>query len=778
MKKYNSLVHLSFILFTLALLLSCTKPNPKNPFDPETELTSMQGQLSLTQLTDSHVKLHWQLNEEIVDHYRIEKKINSGTYVFLANVDASINNFTDIGLSTQNIYYYRVFGVNDENQTGPISNSIQTTFAGITNFNIQQENIFTAHLTWSHNCNYEEGYIIERTEVSEKVSEKSMTPLPTSEAVDQSSRGDRRNSKLRFETKENNISRNTRDFIEIANLPANTTQYIDDSLLPTHSYEYRVKAYTIWNESGYTNSQISLTFPGPTDLVAIPFEVSQVELSWSDNCNWEEGYKIEKKENNGNFIEIGSTSQSNFIVSNLNFSSDYIFRVRAYYANYNSNYSNESLVNIRETITPANLQGSAISFTEIEIHWTDNCTFEDGLIIQRKEQGGIYQTINVNSSNDTTYIDTMLIPDNYYYYRIAAECGSNQSSWSDESIILCIPENIIIVDCNGNGDYLIIQDGINEAINGDTILVRPGIYVENINFYEKNITVASVFFITQDSTYISQTIIDGNQYDCVVRFSNNVSSEAVLSGFTITNGYAISGGGILCISSNPTLKNLIITGNNCDTTSGDGGGISCLQNSNPIIKNVKIVDNYVAYFGGGIYCSSSNPSLVNVTITGNIAAWSGGGIYCVYNSNPNFENVTISGNSAEVYGDGGGIFCENNSTPSLINCIMWNNFPQEIYFSQFSNPVSVIISYSDIQDGFAGIITNDNGFVNWLEGNIDADPIFVDPIEPSQAPTDEGDFHLQPGSPCIDAGNPDPQYNDPDATRNDMGAYGGPGGDW
>ena len=73
MKKYNSLVHLSFILFTLALLLSCTKPNPKNPFDPETELTSMQGQLSLTQLTDSHVKLHWQLNEEIVDHYRIEK---------------------------------------------------------------------------------------------------------------------------------------------------------------------------------------------------------------------------------------------------------------------------------------------------------------------------------------------------------------------------------------------------------------------------------------------------------------------------------------------------------------------------------------------------------------------------------------------------------------------------------------------------------------------------------------------------------------------------------
>ncbi|MCK4311361.1 MAG: hypothetical protein KAW88_01350 [Candidatus Cloacimonetes bacterium] len=56
------------------------------------------------------------------------------------------------------------------------------------------------------------------------------------------------------------------------------------------------------------------------------------------------------------------------------------------------------------------------------------------------------------------------------------------------------------------------------------------------------------------------------------------------------------------------------------------------------------------------------------------------------------------------------------------------------------------------------------------EGNIDADPLFVDP--------DNGDYHLQTGFPCIDAGNPDPQYNDPDATRNDMGAYGGQCGDW
>ncbi|MCP4709672.1 MAG: right-handed parallel beta-helix repeat-containing protein, partial [Planctomycetes bacterium] len=164
--------------------------------------------------------------------------------------------------------------------------------------------------------------------------------------------------------------------------------------------------------------------------------------------------------------------------------------------------------------------------------------------------------------------------------------------------------------------------------------------------------------------------------------------------------------------------------------------------------------------------------LTNVTITGN-SANRGGGIDCSH-SDPFLTNVTITGNSAI---EGGGIYCRDNSNPTVINSIFYNNSPQEIYFRGNSDPNSVTIAYSDLMGGEAGIVTNGNGTVNWLDGNIDQDPLFIDP--------GNDDYHLQPGSPCIDAGNPDPQYNDGclppglGTEMNDMGAYGGPGNcDW
>jgi len=371
-------------------------------------------------------------------------------------------------------------------------------------------------------------------------------------------------------------------------------------------------------------------------------------------------------------------------------------------------------------------------------------------------------------------------------------------------ISTCLYSTII----NIPADQPTIQEGINFAVDGDTVLVQPNTYFENINYNGKNITVASLFITTQDTSYISQTIIDGDNLDTVVKFENEEHLTTLLSGFTITHGNAYYGGGIKCRDySSPSLKNLIISNNNSTESGGGlycinnsspeledviiinnstfwGGGIKCGDDSNLYLENVKIINNS-SHYGSGICCGSSNPIIKNSIITGNTASsWGGGiyfsqsnptiektlianntassagGIYSYSNSNISLINTTISNNFALTYG--GGILCITDSNPHIVNCIFWDNLPEEIYFSSGGEPSVIFIEYSDIEGGENGIVTNNNVIVHWLDGNIDINPFYID--------SGNENYHLSEMSPCIDAGDPNSPL-DPDGTVADMGAY-------
>jgi len=409
-------------------------------------------------------------------------------------------------------------------------------------------------------------------------------------------------------------------------------------------------------------------------------------------------------------------------------------------------------------------------------------------------------------------------------------------------IFLCIifVLNLSATIINIPAEQPTIQAGIYASANGDTVLVQPGTYLENINYNGKLVTVASLFLTTQDTTYISQTIIDGNQNGSVVKFISGEDSTAVLTGFTITNGMSLYGGGIYCSSNScPIWEYLIITGNSTLSDGWDGGGILCYDSS-PILRNVTISGNTAFALGGGFYCSGSNPSFENVTISGNSAGFYGGGICCRFNSSTSLENVTITGNSSHgiFCGDnsntslenvtiagnssgicciwnsvmslanvtiagnsgngihceansstslvnvtitsnssnysGGGIFCYDGGVADLINCILFNNSPQEVEFLDHFQANEITIAYSDIEGGLNAIVTNNNGIVNWLEGNIDEEPLFVS--------IGDYPFSLQDLSPCVNAGSPDttglnlPEYDLAGnqrifGGRIDMGAY-------
>ncbi len=159
----------------------------------------------------------------------------------------------------------------------------------------------------------------------------------------------------------------------------------------------------------------------------------------------------------------------------------------------------------------------------------------------------------------------------------------------------------IIVDTTGAGDYTIIQEGINAASNGDTVLVYPETYYENINYNGKNITIGSLYLTTQNNCYIDSTIIDGNQNGSVVTFESGEDTTAILCGFTIQNGSGTQqgnfnvGGGIFCINSQATLKNCIIK----DNLSEFGAGI-CLYYTTINMSDLCIFNNHAISWAGGI----------------------------------------------------------------------------------------------------------------------------------------------------------------------------------
>ncbi len=249
-------------------------------------------------------------------------------------------------------------------------------------------------------------------------------------------------------------------------------------------------------------------------------------------------------------------------------------------------------------------------------------------------------------------------------------------------LLLLIPTvitaNTLIVDQNGTGSYTSIQEAIVNANAGDTVLVYPGDYIEIVDFLGKDIVVGSLFLTTQDTSYVSQTVIDGNFENLrLVRFTNGETNNAVLTGFTVTRAYGadndyISGLGIFIDNSSPVIRNNRIVNNYYDSWYAEGGGIVLLNSSAKIIDNL-ISNNDMAYMGGGIYikyCINlliENNIITNNTVFSGYGVSYGAGIYIDSSSFLTIRNNIISENDFNNAGNGGGIYIDESENIEIVN---------------------------------------------------------------------------------------------------------------
>ncbi len=298
-------------------------------------------------------------------------------------------------------------------------------------------------------------------------------------------------------------------------------------------------------------------------------------------------------------------------------------------------------------------------------------------------------------------------------------------------------------DTGGSGaidsPFASIQHGLDIASYGDSIYVGPGVYFENIDFLGKTVLVKSLNGAGE--TFI-EPVIPTNP---ILSFISGEDNATIIDGFTLRN--TTDAPGIICDASGPKIQNCFVY--DC-TTSGNGGGILCLNGADPTIRSNRF-DNNSASFGGAIYFENSNPVITENIFMSNSAVV-GGAIafntrlfhtfsYNLFAYNESSQNGgAIANNSTfgptltvsyctfyqnQTDGYGGAIYIDGTILV-VEKSILWEDIAvidgNEIYRN---SSAPIFVSYCNISGGWTG-----SG-----SGNSDVDPEFCDVANE--------DFHLQ-----------------------------------
>lgn len=309
----------------------------------------------------------------------------------------------------------------------------------------------------------------------------------------------------------------------------------------------------------------------------------------------------------------------------------------------------------------------------------------------------------------------------------------------------------------GDGTTIIISNGV---FTTPGAVISRGVEMRGLEGAARSILVCTVagnrvLDVAHSNAVIRDLTLTGGalpdlQYGAGIRLSAGTARDCIVSNNTRV-GAGSSGTGVY-LSGPALVENCLITEN---YGFHYGGGVR-LGSADALVRNCIIVSNAAAIWGGGIYAEAGtarNCLVARNRLTGSHPTYGGGGVRLL---GARLENCTIAANFAPSNSPGGGIRFDSGS---ITNCIVYDNTRGATNNNIEGATNSIGWSCSP-------------GVAHGASGNITNAPRFVDP--------EHDDWRLQRGSPCVDAGRPQPWMSGagdldsrPRVRRNgpDMGAY-------
>jgi fibronectin type 3 domain-containing protein len=450
--------------------------------------------LAATAVSATEIDLTWKDNSGTETGFEIERKAgNASGFSFLAAVGSSVTQYQDTNLTPNTTYSYRVRATNDNGPSAysniATARTLELAPSPPDNLTALAVSATSIRLTWTDTSNNEQGFRLERSAdqgiswtlagtvgpnitlfvdqnlapsttylyrvqafntgggsaFSNLAVDTTLPPIPVTPANLTAVAVDYASIKLTWEKRGNEATEfrierqigNGR-FVQVAVVSGDDTSFVDTGLVDNTSYGYRIVGANATGVSPYSNTARATTPvsppAAPSSLEVKASAPTSFTLTWRDNSDNEDGFKIEFSDDGGQTFIDGGTAPRNatsFTLKGLAPDTTYDVRVRAFRSGNNSDPSNTATLTTPPG-APTGLAVAGSTSTEVDLRWLDNSSTEAGFKIERSADGGrTFRQIDTVGAKVITYQDKDLAPGTAYQYRVRAFSATGDSAYSN-----------------------------------------------------------------------------------------------------------------------------------------------------------------------------------------------------------------------------------------------------------------------------------------------------------------------------------------------------------